>query len=467
MSKIVIAERLVKAIKLENSEFSVQGETVLQVLENLCEKIESLKDHLFHNNGDFKNHFMLILNDEHASLEDNVSDDDTIEIILATSGGVDAELSKEEFERYSRHILLSNVGKKGQEKLKNSKVIIVGTGGLGSPVSIYLAAAGVGKIGLIDFDYVEDSNLQRQIVHSQKTVGMSKVDSAKERLLEINRFIEVATYPEALTTDNADRIMSEYDLIIDGSDNFSTRYLVNNISHSLKKPLISGAIAQFEGQVSVFNFNENSPCYRCIFPSPPPPELSPNCSSGGVIGVLPGIIGTIQATEAIKVILGIGNVLSDSLLRVDALGMNFDKVKIRKNKNCQTCSTLETDCSDIPSWSCEENTNSQEPDISVYIKPVDLHEIVSNSAINILNVRESMELEICSLQNTINIPLKDLDDRIDELNKNEKYYIVCLSGGRAKTAYKILDKNGFEDLHILQGGMRSWINEVDKTLALY
>lgn len=474
MSTIIIPERLAKIAKLDLIEFRSTGATVHENIQNLCEKHIELKDHFFYPNQELKNHFLIILNDEHGSSHDKVEDNDVIEIMLATSGGIDIAplpLTKSEVEHYSRHILLPNVGRSGQGRLKASKILIIGTGGLGSPIAMYLAAAGVGTLGLIDFDTVEESNLQRQIVHSYSTLGLLKVESAKKNLLNINKHLNIETYPFSLDKDNAFDLINEYDVVIDGSDNFSTRYLVNDVCVLLNKPLVSGSIHQFDGQISVFNY-QNGPCYRCAFPSSPPLELAPNCSAGGVIGVLPGIVGTIQAAEALKIILNLGEVLSGKLLMIDALKMSFKKITIKKNSECKACAHKD----EIKNISydvavCGDSTDDKlDLKKENYIHPTDLKYILENRNSDefvLLDVREIMELEICSIKNSINIPMNEVESQVHCLDKNKEYYIICLAGKRAEKVANYLIKNNFKKVFILQNGIKGWINYIDNTMPIY
>lgn len=474
MSKIIIPERLAKVAKLSRTEFEIEGATIYDALNHLCKKHSELSDHLFYANGDFKSHFLIVINEEHASTNDEIHDHDTIEIMLATSGGIDISssmLSKSEVEHYSRHILLPNVGRQGQEKLKASKVLIIGTGGLGSPIAMYLAAAGVGTLGLIDFDTVEESNLQRQIVHGYKTIGLLKVDSAKQNLLNINKHLKINTYPVALDLDNAFDLIEAYDLVIDGSDNFSTRYLVNDACVLLNKPLVSGSIHQFDGQISVFNYLDG-PCYRCAFPSSPPSELSPNCSAGGVIGVLPGIVGTIQSAEALKIILGLGESLSGKLLMINALTMGFKKITIKKNHNCKACANR----SGIKNITYESESCGENSELTLrlktenYIHATDLNNILKNKRNNeiiLLDVREAMELEICVIPEVVNIPMNEIEEKIQSLDKYKTYYVICLAGKRAEKVADYLIKNNFQKVFVLANGMKGWVSHVDNTMPIY
>ena len=374
-------------------------------------------------------------------------------------------LSKEEIYRYSRHLLIPEVGIGGQKKLKASKVLIIGTGGLGSPVSLYLAAAGVGKIGLVDYDTVDESNLQRQIVHSSSTIGVPKVESAKQRLLEINPYIEIKTYNLILSKENALEIMKDYDLIIDGTDNFSTRYLVNDACYFLKKPFVYGSIFRFDGQVTVF-YPEVGPCYRCLYPEPPPPGTVPSCAEGGVFGVLPGVIGSLQATEAIKILIGIGDPLIGKLILYDALKMEFRTLKIRKDPHCPLCgeNPTITELIDYESF-CGTESYTLEPQYE--LSPQEVAEKLKNSPnIRILDVREPHEWEICHLPGSIFIPLNELPSKLSELDPTKEYILVCKVGKRSYSALEILLGAGFKAYH-MRGGLNAYAKEVDPNMPKY
>ena len=380
------------------------------------------------------------------------------------------ELSRDEILRYSRHLLIPEVGLEGQRKLKNSSVLIVGTGGLGSPVALYLAAAGIGRIGLVDYDVVDSSNLQRQVIHGTSTIGKLKVDSAKSKLLDLNPDIQVDTYNEPYTSENALRIAKDYDIILDGTDNFPTRYLTNDVAVFLGKPNVYASIYRFDGQVSVF-YAKEGPCYRCLFPEPPPPGLVPSCAEGGVLGVLPGTIGTIQATEALKVLLGIGEPLIGRLLLYNALDMTFDFVKLKKNPNCRVCGPnadikelidYEEFCG-VPSHDHEEGSAGAGFDITA----PELAERVKTNHLKLLDVREPHELEISALPNAVNIPLGQLAGRLSELNSADEMVVFCKGGTRSARALELLASAGFKKVKNLKGGINAWAKEVDTNLPLY
>ena len=381
------------------------------------------------------------------------------------------ELSRDEILRYSRHLLIPEVGLDGQRKLKNSSVLIIGTGGLGSPVALYLAAAGIGRIGLVDYDTVDSSNLQRQVIHGTSTIGKLKVESARAKLLDLNPDIQIDVYNEPYTSENALRIAANYDIILDGTDNFPTRYLTNDVAVFLGKPNVYASIYRFDGQVSVF-YAKEGPCYRCLFPEPPPPGLVPSCAEGGVLGVLPGTIGTLQATEALKVLLGIGEPLIGKLLLYNALDMSFDFVKLKKNPNCRVCGPnadikelidYEEFCG-VPSHDHEdEGSAGASWDITV----TELAERVKTNHLKLIDVREPHELEISRLPNATNIPLGQLASRLSELDSAEDMVLFCKSGNRSTRALELLTSAGFKKVKNLKGGINAWAREVDKSLPVY
>jgi adenylyltransferase/sulfurtransferase len=380
-------------------------------------------------------------------------------------------LSGEELNRYSRHLLIPEVGLEGQEKLKAASVLVIGTGGLGSPVAMYLAAAGVGRIGLVDYDVVEFSNLQRQIIHGSAQLDKPKVESARERLLDLNPFIQVDIYNEAFTSANALRIAAGYDLIIDGTDNFPTRYLVNDACVKLGIPNVYGSIFRFDGQVSVFDATEG-PCYRCLFPEPPPPGTVPSCAEGGVLGVLPGIIGSLQANEGLKILLGIGETLRGKLLLVNALDLRFDFVKLRKNPDCAVCSLpqeqielidYEAFCG-MPAHDHDEANM----DKRFEIEPKELAELLKNgNKPKLIDVREPHELAISQLEGAQLIPLGQLAARLSELDTADELVVFCRTGARSGRAVELMISAGFRKAKNLKGGINAWAREVDPSLPVY
>jgi sulfur-carrier protein adenylyltransferase/sulfurtransferase len=380
-------------------------------------------------------------------------------------------LSHEEILRYSRHLLIPEVGLEGQRKLKAASILVIGTGGLGSPVALYLAAAGVGRIGLVDYDVVDFSNLQRQVIHGTSGIGELKVESARRRMLDLNPDIRVDIYNEPFTSENAMRIAEDYQVIIDGTDNFPTRYLTNDLSVLTGKPNVYGSIFRFEGQVSVFDATRG-PCYRCLFPEPPPPGLVPSCAEGGVLGVLPGTVGTIQATEALKLILDIGDPLIGRLLLYDALDMSFDFVKLRKNPNCKVCGTnpevttlidYEAFCG-VPGHDHEEGSAGENWDITA----VELaQQLRDGNHVKLIDVREPHELEISHLENADLIPLGQLASRLSELDSADEIVLFCKSGTRSARALELLASAGFRKMKNLKGGINAWAKDVDPSLPVY
>ena len=377
-------------------------------------------------------------------------------------------LTDQEFLRYSRHLLIPEVGLDGQKKLKTSSALVIGTGGLGSPIALYLAAAGIGRIGLVDYDIVESSNLQRQIIHSEETLGKEKVESARTRMLGLNPHIQVDVYNEPFIAENALDIATDYDIIIDGTDNFPTRYLSNDIAVFLGIPNVYGSIYQFDGQSSVF-YAKEGPCYRCLFPSPPPPHLVPSCGDGGVLGVLPGTIGSIQATEAIKMLLGIGSSLVGRLLLYNALDMTFDYVNLKKNPSCPVCSEIPTITApiDYEEFCGVPGHHTDEWPSEWDISALELKEILEKSKPILLDVREPHEQQISDLPNSVNIPYGELASRMSELNTAQEIVIFCRTGNRSLHAIEILLGAGFRKLKNLEGGINEWAEDVDTSLPIY
>lgn len=381
------------------------------------------------------------------------------------------ELSHEEIHRYSRHLLIPDVGLEGQRKLKAASVLVIGTGGLGSPVALYLAAAGVGRIGLVDYDQVDLSNLQRQIIHGESRLGDLKIESARDRLLDLNSEIQVDIYNEYITSNNAFEIAEPYDLIIDGTDNFPTRYLVNDLCVLTGKPNVYGSIFRFDGQASVF-FAEQGPCYRCLFPEPPPPGLVPSCAEGGVLGVLPGVIGSIQATEALKLILGIGEPLIGKLLLYDALDMSFQTVKLKKNLECKVCGenpeiTELIDYEDfcgMPAHDHDAGSAGEDWDITAEDLAARLNEGVD---LRLIDVREPHEQEISNLDGSELIPLGQFASRLSELDSAQEIVLYCKSGTRSTRALEILVSAGFKKVKNLKHGINAWAIAIDPSLPLY
>jgi adenylyltransferase/sulfurtransferase len=405
----------------------------------------------------------------------------------------ETELSHEEVRRYSRHVIMPEVGIEGQRKLKAASVLLIGTGGLGSPTALYLAAAGIGRMGLVDYDIVDVTNLQRQIIHGQDTIGMSKLDSAERRIKDLNPYIQVDKYNVPLTSDNALELFADYDVIIDGTDNFPTRYLVNDACVKLGKPNVYGSIFRFEGQLSVF-WAEHGPCYRCMFPEPPPPGLVPSCAEGGVLGILPGTIGTMQATEAIKIILGIGEPMIGRMMLYDALEMSFTTIKVRKNPDCPVCGVhadevelidYEMFCGmpahDRSDFTAHSNGHSDMLEIDVYELKDRLD---AESDLLVLDVRDPHEWEISTLEDTLRIPKGDIqaaknavlagrklreETILAEIPLDREIIVYCRSGKRSADVISMLGEIGYDTskLKNLEGGILAWAREIDPSLPLY
>jgi adenylyltransferase/sulfurtransferase len=378
-------------------------------------------------------------------------------------------LSAEEYARYARHLSLPEVGLEGQQKLKDASILLVGTGGLGSPLGMYLAAAGVGRLGLVDFDRVDASNLQRQVIHGTADIGRPKTVSASETIADINPHVRVDCFDEAFTSQNALQIAEPYQLVIDGTDNFPTRYLVNDVCVLQGKPNCYGSVFRFEGQASVFGY-AGGPCYRCLYPEPPPPGAVPSCAEGGVLGVLPGVIGMIQAIEAIKIILGKGNTLSGRLLLFDALDMKFREMRVSKDSNCPVCgdSPSITQPIDYQQFCGLASTGAKmEPQTPWDIQPRDLKSRLDSGATFILlDVRQSHEYEICNLKGRL-IPLDELPSRLDELDRSSEIVVHCKLGGRSAKAVELLRSSGFANVLNLRGGIHAWADEVDPSVPKY
>ena len=472
-------------------EVTVAGATVAAALGDLTARYPTLRQHLYGDAGQLRSFVNVFLNqsDIHDlnGVDTPLSEVDRLMIVPSIAGGIQAataglalariapaaglELSHEEIRRYSRHLIMPEVGLSGQKKLKAASVLLVGTGGLGSPVAMYLAAAGVGRIGVVDYDVVDPTNLHRQVIHGTASVGALKVDSARARMLDLNPDIAVVTHNEPFTSANALDIARPYDVIVDGTDNFPTRYLVNDVCVLLGKPNVYGSIFRFEGQASVF-FARQGPCYRCLFPEPPPPGLVPSCAEGGVLGILPGTIGTIQATEAIKLILGLGSTLVGRLLLYDATQMTFEEVKLRKNPKCLICSErptvtelidYEAFCG-VPGHDREDESAGAGWDIT----PKELAaRLTEGNHIRIVDVREPHEVEISRIAGAELIPLGALPARMNELDSAEEIVLHCKSGGRSARALEMLRCAGFRKLKNLKGGINAWAREVDPTVPIY
>jgi len=381
------------------------------------------------------------------------------------------ELTTDDLSRYSRHLILPEVGMEGQQKLKAARVLCVGTGGLGSPLAFYLTAAGVGTLGLVDFDVVDASNLQRQIIHSTKDIGRKKLDSAEEKLKALNPAINIVKHETMLTSANAMEILKDYDIVADGTDNFPTRYLVNDACVLLGKPNVYGSIFRFEGQASVFA-TEQGPCYRCLYPEPPPPGLVPSCAEGGVLGILPGLVGVIQATEVIKLILGKGESLIGRLLLVDALSMRFRELKLRKNPECPVCGQNPTVtelidyqhfCGIVPETPQEANVKNGIPQLSV--KELK-RRMDAGEDVYILDVREPYEYRIAQIGGML-IPQTDVPNRLAEIDRDREIIVQCRSGVRSQRIAEFLKQQGYPRVVNLAGGILAWSDEIDPKMQKY
>ena len=380
-------------------------------------------------------------------------------------------LSNQEVERYSRHLIMPEVGMDGQLKLKAASVLCIGAGGLGSPVAMYLAAAGVGRLGLVDFDVVDYSNLQRQVIHGTPDVGRSKLESARDTLVAINPEVAIDLHETALSSSNAFDVLGDYDIVVDGTDNFPTRYLVNDACVLLRKPNVFGSIFRFEGQASVFA-TKQGPCYRCLYPEPPPPGLVPSCAEGGVLGILPGVVGTIQATETVKLIIGVGEPLINRFMIYDALRMKFRELKLRRDPECPVCGDrptvtqlidYEQFCGITPASPVLDDSTSGD---DVTVEELKFF-IDNNDGVFLLDVREPQEHQICSIPGSVLIPLGELPNRISELGGHKDVVVHCKSGVRSAKAVKIISDAGFTKVRNLSGGILRWIDVVDPSLPKY
>ena len=460
---------------------AVDASTVDNALGALVEKHPNLKKHLYNDEGLLRHFVNIYVNDEDIRYMEKgatpLKNDDVVSIVPSIAGGVgvveDAaravELDRDEVLRYSRHLIMPEVGMEGQKKLKAAKVLTIGAGGLGSPLALYLAAAGVGRLGVVDFDVVDFTNLQRQIIHSTANVGRSKLESAKERIAEINPYVQVDGYETAITSENALEIFEPYDIIVDGTDNFPTRYLVNDACVLLDKPNVYGSIFRFEGQATVF-YAKEGPCYRCLYPEPPPPGLVPSCAEGGVLGVLPGIIGVIQAIETVKLILGKGQSLIGRLVLFDALKMSFRELKLRKNPDCPVCGPNATihELIDYEQF-CGV---THQPEVSVgadfEITPLELKaKMDRGDQFVLVDVREPEEYAICRIPGSKLIPRATLPERLHELSSADDIVVHCKSGVRSGMAVDFLKQTGYRKVKNLVGGILRWSDDVDPTVPKY
>ena len=452
------------------SSIDVNGGNVEQILEELFSAHPDIKGHLVEDDGSLRNFVNIFIEGEdirqRGGMNAEVPDGSDVRIIPSIAGG-STNLSPEEFIRYSRHLSLPEVGIEGQKKIKSAKVLVVGAGGLGSPVSLYLAAAGVGAIGMVDFDLVDESNLQRQVLFGMEHIGKSKLQSAEERLKNLNPYTKIILHEVALSSENALEIIKNYDIVVDGTDNFPTRYLVNDACVILGKPNVYGSIYRFDGQVSVFNY-DSGPCYRCLYPSPPPPNLVPSCAEGGVLGVLPGIIGTMQANETLKLILGIGELMVNRFLLFDALTFEFSELKIQKNDACVVCSDNPsvTKLIDYKQF-CGVDSVAHKIDYAE-MEVTELDKLQKHgSSPTIIDVREEFELEISKIDGARHIPMNQVPKRLDELNAETDYVIMCRTGVRSAQICEFLANQNFKSVTNLTGGINEWAKRVDSSLPIY
>jgi sulfur-carrier protein adenylyltransferase/sulfurtransferase len=455
------------------------GKTVGEVLQSLTSEYSDLRRHLYNDEGKLRSFVNVYVNDEdirYLSKEATpLKDGDTVSIVPSIAGGssgiaaAPVTLSKEEILRYSRHLIMPEVGMEGQLKLKAAKVALIGTGGLGAPLGMYLAAAGIGRIGLVDFDVVDFTNLQRQVIHGTKDVGRKKLDSAADTMLDINPYVEIDRHETALTSENALQILKDYDIVVDGTDNFPTRYLVNDACVLLGKPNVYGSIFRFEGQATVFAY-QGGPCYRCLYPEPPPPGLVPSCAEGGVLGILPGTIGLIQATETVKLILGIGEPLVGRLLLYDALAMRFRELKLRRNPECPVCGDHPTirELIDYQEFCGIPNQPHEPVAAEGDIDPVEVKaKIDRGDRFVLIDVREQHEYQICNIPYATLIPLGDLPKRVNELDSADEIVAHCKSGMRSAKAVDFLKQAGFRKVRNMKGGILAWSDKVDPSVPKY
>lgn len=455
-------------------EVTIGAGTVAEALYRIADNFPRLRRHLYNEQGGLRSYVNVFVNEngieELDGLETRLADDDDVMIVPSIAGG--ENLNAAELQRYSRHIALPEFGIEGQRRLKRASALVVGAGGLGSPVALYLAAAGVGRIGIVDFDRVDASNLQRQVMYATSDVGHDKVDIACERLRDLNPELDIVAHEVQLTSENALQVIGGYDVVIDGTDNFPTRYLVNDACVLLGKPYVYGSILRFDGQVAVFDA-ARGPCYRCLFREPPPPGLVPSCAEGGVLGALPGIIGSLQALEAIKLLSGVGDTLTGRLLLFDGLTVKWRELKLKKNPKCAICGDQPTitgliDYDEFCGVNNQTMTkeSNQVPEIDVATLKARFD---SGERPRLIDVREPFEWDIANLgqYGAQQIPLKELVRRADELDRNEEIVVYCRSGGRSADAALYLKRAGFNRVASMKGGILAWAREIDPSLRTY
>ena len=457
-----------------------------ELLRQLAAANGDLGKHLFGADGSLRNFVNVYVNEEDIRYQDGeataVKNGDTISIVPSIAGGSGASLSAAELARYSRHILIPDMGRAGQERLKASSALLIGAGGLGSPLALYLAAAGVGRIGIVEFDKIDESNLQRQILYGTSQVGQSKLQRAQERLADLNPAITIEPLEEPLTSANALELFARYDVVADGTDNFPTRYLVNDACVLTGKPNVYGSIFRFEGQISVFNY-QGGPCYRCLYSEPPPPGLVPSCAEGGVLGVLPGVVGALQANEVIKALLGLGEVAAGRLVIYDALKLSFRQLKLRRNPQCVVCGEQPTvtELIDYEQFCGVPALNGSSGGQAAAalgadgagggIREIDVHELQERlgrgDRVRLIDVREPWEAEINHIEGADLIPLGELPDRLAELDPEASYVVHCKMGGRSANAVARMQQAGFRDVVNLEGGISAWVEEIDPDQQSY
>ena len=475
MSVKVIIPTALRQHTNDEDELQLNARNVRSALQELVTTFPNLRRYLYSENGRLRNFINIYLNEEDVRYMDGeetlLKEGDTLMIVPAIAGGSGSRdlqnitFSGSEFARYSRHLIMPEVGLEGQRALKASSVLIIGAGGLGTPSAMYLAAAGVGRIGIVDFDTIEKSNLHRQILYSEKDIGRSKAEVAKEKLLQVNPNVSIELHKVRLDSSNALDILKDYDIIMDGTDNFPTRYLVNDACVLLGKPNVYASIFRFEGQASVF-YAKEGPCYRCLYPEPPPPGLVPSCAEGGVLGVLPGIMGSIQAAEAIDLILGKGTPLIGRLLLFNALDMKFKELKLRKNPKCSVCGTNPTvkELIDYEAFcGVKEELNSELELTARTFKQL----LDQRKDVVILDVREPFEYEIARIDGSKLIPLGELPQRVNELDTADQIVVYCHTGVRSAQAVHFLNSMGFKKAKNLKGGIKAWTQQIDNSLQAY
>jgi adenylyltransferase/sulfurtransferase len=485
MAVTIIIPTALRQYASDNSEIEVTAQTAGEALESLTTTHAELRKHLYNDQDKLRSFVNVYLNDEdirHLSGSDTpLKDGDTLMIVPSIAGGSITEeevatrpaLSNDEIARYSRHLIMPEVGMEGQRRLKAASVLMIGTGGLGAPTGMYLAAVGVGRLGILDFDVVDESNLQRQIIHGTKDVGRPKIESARNRLHDINPHVQLDTYETRLTSENALKLFQDYDIIVDGTDNFPTRYLVNDACVLTGKPNVYGSIFRFEGQASVF-WAKRGACYRCLYPEPPPPGLVPSCAEGGVLGVLPGIVGAIQANEAIKIILGAEGILVNRLLLFDAWRMRFRELKLRKDPACPICGERPTITKliDYEEFCGLKPVQTSEPVQEQTFAEITASELKGRldrgEDLQIIDVREPNEYEIARLQGSKLIPLGQIVNRISEIDESRETIVHCKGGVRSAKAIEALKRAGFNGRLInLKGGITAWSDDVDPSVPKY